>query len=74
LRINVIDLDSGADKVNVTVPLGLVSIGLRMAGRFAPQKDLDLQEIENLITNGAPGKIVEVVDAENNERVEIYVE
>ena len=74
LHINVTDLDSGAGKVNVTLPLGLVSIGLRMAGRFAPQKDLDMQELENLIVGGALGKIVEVVDAEDNERVEIYVE
>ena len=75
LRIRVNDMDSGAAKVNVTVPMGLVSAGLRMAKRFAPGfEDLDLQELEELIASGAAGKIVEVVDAEDNERVEIYVE
>lgn len=75
LRIRVNDMDSGAAKVNVTVPMGLVNAGLRMAKRFAPGfEDLDLQELEELIASGAAGKIVEVVDAEDNERVEIYVE
>jgi len=75
LRIRVNDMDSGAAKVNVTVPMGLVSAGLRMAKRFAPGfEDLDLQELEELIASGAIGKIVEVMDEQDNERVEIYVE
>lgn len=76
LRIHVTDLASGAEKVNVTVPLGLVSAGLRIAERFAPGEfeGFDLQELEGLIAGGAAGKVIEVVDAEDNERVEIYVE
>jgi len=76
LRIQVTDLASGSAKVNVTIPLGLVSAGLRMAERFAPEEfeGFDMQELRDLITSGTVGKIVEVVDAEDNERVEIYVE
>ncbi len=75
LRVQVTDMASGAGKVNVTVPIGLVRAGLRIAERFAPDMEgLDLQEIVELITEGAMGKIVEVVDAEDNERVEVYVE
>jgi hypothetical protein len=75
LRIRVNDMDSGAAKVNVTVPMGLVKAGLRMAKRFAPEfEGFDMDELEELIASGAAGKIVEVVDAEDNERVEIYVE
>ena len=75
LRIRVTDLDSGTGKVNVTIPLALVSAGLRIAERFAPEfEGLDLQELEEVIVSGAYGKIVEVTDAEDNERVEIYVE
>jgi hypothetical protein len=33
-----------------------------------------MQELEAAIISGAQGKIVEVMDAEDNERVEIYVE
>jgi hypothetical protein len=75
LRIQVTDLDSGSAKVNVTVPMGLVSAGLRMAERFAPEfEGFDMQELEELLASGADGKLVEVLDEEDNERVEIYVE
>ncbi len=75
LRIRVTDLVSGTAKVNVTIPLGLVSAGLRIAERFAPEAEgIDMQELEKAIVSGAEGKIVEVMDAEDNERVEIYVE
>lgn len=75
LRIRVTDLASGTGKVNVSVPLGLVSAGLRIAERFAPEsQDIDFQDLEEMIISGAEGKLVEVMDAEDNERVEIYVE
>jgi hypothetical protein len=75
LRIRVTDLASGTGKVNVTIPLGLVSAGLRIAERFAPEAEgIDMEELEKAIISGAEGKIVEVMDAEDNERVEIYVE
>jgi hypothetical protein len=75
LRIQVTDLDSGTAKVNVTVPMGLVGAGLRMAERFAPEfEGFDMQELEQLLASGVDGKLVEVLDEEDNERVEIYVE
>ncbi len=75
LRIQVTDLTSGSAKVNVTIPMGLVSAGLRMAERFAPELEgFDMQELEDVLASGAAGKIVEVMDEEDNERVEIYVE
>jgi len=75
LRIRVTDLVSGEGKVNVTIPLGLVRMGLRIAEWFAPEfEDLDLRELEELIVSSGLGKIMEVEDAEDEERVEIYVE
>jgi hypothetical protein len=75
LRVQVTDLASGSAKVNVTVPMGLVGAGLRMAQRFAPEfEGFNMQELAELLASGADGKLVEVVDQEDNERVEIYVE
>ena len=75
LRIHVSDLTSGKSKVNVTLPLGLMSAGMRIAERFAPGfEGPDMQEIEELLASGVEGKIVEVMDEEDNEMVEIYVE
>ena len=75
LRVQVTDLDSGSAKVNVTIPIGLVSVALRMAERFAPEsQNIDMQEIAEIIASGTVGKVIEVTDANDNERVEIYVE
>jgi hypothetical protein len=75
LRIRVSDMVSGKGKVNVTIPLRLVSVGLRIAERFAPEfEGVELQELEEAIASGVEGKIIEVMDAEDNEMVEIYVE
>jgi len=75
LRIQVTDMTSGKAKVNVTVPMGLVGAGLRMAKRFAPEfEGFDMQELEELLASGAGGKLIEVMDEKDNERVEVYVE
>ncbi len=75
LRVQVTDTISGSPKVNVTVPMALVSAGLRIAQRFAPEFDgFDMEELEELLASGADGKIVEVLDENDNERVEVYVE
>ena len=75
-RVQVTDLHSGKAKVNVTLPTKLIGMGLRIAERFAPQEmeGIDLQELESMLASGAIGKIVEVEDEEDGERVEIYVE
>ena len=74
-HVHVTNLETGAEKVNVTIPMGLVKVGLRMAERFAPEfEDMDMAELEELITSGVTGKLVEVTDTGDGERVEIYVE
>lgn len=74
-HVHVTNLETGAEKVNVTIPIGLVRVGLRMAERFAPEfEDFDMEELEALITSGVTGKLVEVTDTGDGERVEIYVE
>jgi hypothetical protein len=75
LRVQVTDLDTGKAKVNVTIPIGLVGAGLRIAERFAPEfEGFDMEELEELLASGAIGKMVEVRDEEDNELVEVYVE
>jgi hypothetical protein len=75
-RVHVTDLQTGRAKVNVTLPTKLIGMGLRIAERFAPEEmdSIDVQELEAMLASGAIGKIVEVEDEEDGERVEIYVE
>jgi hypothetical protein len=44
-----------------------------MGARFAPE-EIDLEEVMQALESGTEGKIVDVEDAEDGERVEIFVE
>ena len=55
--------------------MSLVNVGIKMGARFAPNiEGLDYEEISQAIKAGAQGKIVDVVDEEDGERVEIFIE
>ena len=75
-RVQVSDLTTGQSKVNVTLPVRLVGMGLRIAQRFAPEEmeSFDVDELQDMLASGAIGKFVDVLDEEDNERVEIFVE
>ncbi|MEW6546941.1 MAG: hypothetical protein AB1446_08500 [Bacillota bacterium] len=77
LRIKVMNAETGRTMVNVNLPLSLLTVGLGIAKRFAdiPELDkIDLDEILAAVREGAPGKIIEVEDEEDGERVEISIE
>lgn len=75
LRVRVTDRASGKPKVNVNIPVGLLDIGLKMGARFAPDMNgLDLKAIQEAIQGGMQGRIIEVDDEKDDERVEIFVE
>jgi len=75
LRVRVTDLDSGKASVNVNLPVGLVNVGLRMGARFVPEMEgLNVQELDDAIRQGMTGKIIDLVDEEEGQRVEVYVE
>ena len=75
LRVRVTDLRTGRPKVNVNIPMGLVNVGIKMGARFAPNMEgIDAEQITKAIREGVQGKIVDVEDEEDAERVEIFVE
>jgi hypothetical protein len=75
LRVRVLNMVTGKTKVNVNLPMGLVSMGLKFGAQFAPElADLDMGELLAAIEEGAQGKILEVEDARDGERVEIFIE
>ena len=75
LRVRVTDMTTGRTKVNVNVPLALVNVGLKMGARFMPDlNSLDTGEIMQAIRSGMQGKIVDVEDADDGEKGEVYIE
>ena len=76
LRVRVTDLYTGRSKATVNIPFGLMDWGLRIGAQFAPEvAGYDLQELTRVLSEeGVDGKIVDVIDDEDGEHVEIYVD
>ncbi len=75
LRVRVTDIDSGKTEVNVNLPISLVNVGLRMGARFVPEMEgVSMNELEESIRRGVTGKIIDIVDEQERQRVEVYVE
>jgi hypothetical protein len=74
-RVRVTDTNTGKSKATVSLPLSLMDWGLRVGAQFAPEVgSLDLGELSEILTTGMEGKIVDVLDEEDGEHVEIYIE
>ena len=74
-RVRVTDTKTGKNKVNVNIPMGLVNVGMKMGARFSPELEgMDFEEITELVKSGSQGKVMDVYDEEEGERVEIFIE
>jgi hypothetical protein len=78
LRIKVFEGDLSKPKVNVNIPLIIVKfIGKLIPDRVKTKLDehkVSFEQIMEMVEKGETGKLVEVEDTEENERVEIYIE
>ena len=74
-RVRVTDTDSGKTRVNVRLPLNMVSAGVKMGMRFSPEVEgLDVNELMAFINSGEVGQIVDVLDEKDGEHVEVFIE
>lgn len=75
LHIRVTDVHTARPRVNVNLPLTWVALGLQLGVRYAPQLGgIDLQHLLDEIRAGANGRLIEVEDHADGERVEIFVD
>ena len=73
LRVRVTDMVTGKSKVSVNLPLGLVDAGMSIASQYAP--DDNFTQIADAIRSGQmEGKIVDVVDEEDGEHIEVFID
>jgi hypothetical protein len=72
LRVRVTDMETGKSKATVNLPLGLLDAGLNIASKYAP--DIAFDELIESINKGAEGKIIDVLDEEDSEHVEIFID
>lgn len=72
IRVRISDVDTGKAKINLALPLGLVEAGLTVARKFAPDKVPSAEAIQQSISSGMAGTLLDIVD--EHERIEIIVE
>ena len=74
-RVRVTNLASNRQKVNVTIPVSLIQVGLRLGTRLAPQvSGSALEDLLRAIESGVTGRLLDLQDLEEGERVEIFAE
>jgi hypothetical protein len=74
-RVRVTDTDTGKQRVNVRLPLGMVNAGIRMGMRFSPEVEgLDTARLAEALAAGRTGQIMDIYDDEDGEHVEVYIE
>lgn len=74
-KVLVKDMSSGRTKTSVTIPLGLVRWGMKVGARYTHDAEgIDMDELTDLIASGEAGQIIEVIDEEDGEHVQIFIE
>jgi hypothetical protein len=62
-------------RVSVRLPLSLVKWGMKVGGQFSPEvKGIDFEELSEIISSETDGKLIEVMDEEDGEHVQIFIE
>ncbi len=74
LRVRVVDLKTERVKVNVNLPMSVVNVGLKLGARFVPDAEVDFASVMESIKSGQVGKVLEMVNNDEGERVEVWVE
>lgn len=75
LRVRVTDVDTGRPRVNVRVPVGLINLGIKLGQQFVPEiEGLDIGMLAKAIEDSETGAFVDVIDEEDGEHVEVFLE
>jgi len=75
LRVRVTDTNTGKVRVNVRLPLTVVSAGLKMGAKFSPEVEgLDVEQLMGFVKSGETGQVVDVFDDQDGEHVEVFIE
>lgn len=74
-RVRVTDTNTGKAKALVTIPIGLMEWGLKIGAQFSPEvSQINVADFNALMESGVDGKLVDVIDEEDGEHVEVFVE
>jgi hypothetical protein len=72
LRVRVTDTFTGKAKVSMNLPLTLVDAGIGIASNYIPS--VANADLMNAIRKGLTGKVIDVIDEEDGDHVEVFIE
>ncbi len=71
----VTELTTGKIRIDLRLPLSVVTTGMKMGARLSPEVDkIKPEELRDILSSGETGKIVDVYDETDGERIEIFLE
>jgi hypothetical protein len=74
-RVVVTNTDTGKIKTNVTLPMSLVNWGLKIGSHYSPEiEGINIDELSEILQTTNHGKIIDVLDEEDGEHVEIFID
>ncbi len=74
-RVRVTDLHTGRNKVNVRLPMTIVRTAKQMGVKFSPHLEgIESEKLMSLLQDGRIGEILDVVNNEENEHIEVFIE
>ncbi len=74
-RVRVTDTNTGRVRVNIRLPVSVVTTGFKLGARFSPEVEgMDMDQLMEAIRSGEMGQIVDVHDDKDGEHVEVFLE
>jgi hypothetical protein len=74
-RVQVTDTNTGRLRVNIRLPIAVVTTGFKLGARFSPEVEgLDMNLLMDAIRSGETGQIVDVIDEQDGEHVQVFLE
>jgi hypothetical protein len=74
-RVRVTDVDTGKVRVNIRMPINVVTTGFKLGARFSPEVEgMDITRLMEAIRAGETGQVVDVIDKKDGEHVEVFLE
>lgn len=75
IHVLVTDIDSGKARVNIRMPINLLNTGIKMGAHLPTEINaLNTNQINDSIQRGITGQVLDVMDDDEGERVQIFLE
>ena len=74
-RVRVTDMDTERVRVNIRMPIHVVTTGFKLGARFSPEVDgMDMTQLMEAIRAGETGQVVDIIDKKGGDHVEVFLE